>query len=228
MHLENLRDALRVFRESEPYSFLHEDDLDAQQYRITVIIRDTPDVIPLIVGDLFCCLRSSLDQLVYSLAHLRSRESRNNQFPILAAENTAEFERRTKGIPAEAAAIVRSLQPYHGGDTTAIRGNLLWKLNAICNIDKHRRIPVHGTGMLFRFPNVSVDVRRLINFDNDNGVISVPISLKSKMALDPEISLDVAFGDLREGVQCSLAGIEEIYEFVTSDVLPRFARFFVD
>src|SRR6266446_2141576 len=71
-HLEDLRKELALFLEAEPkpYSFVGQDDLEHQRYQIWVEFKDIPDDIWLITGELFYCLRSSLDQLVWSLASL--------------------------------------------------------------------------------------------------------------------------------------------------------------
>jgi hypothetical protein len=52
------------------------------------------------------------------------------------------------------------------------------------------------------------------------------MQLKDKMRFDPTGSIDVVFGDSHEGIECSFAGLEAIYTFVTDSVLPRFLFFF--
>lgn len=52
-------------------------------------------------------------------------------------------------MPPEAAKIIESLQPYNTPNPTDVKIHLLWRLNKLCNIDKHTRIPVHGlTGIV--------------------------------------------------------------------------------
>jgi hypothetical protein len=140
-HLENLRNELTAFYESKPCRLFREDDVENQLHVIRMQVTDTPDKIALIAGDIFYNLRASLDQLVWCLAKLSSVYPKNTQFPILDSPNVSRFKRRTSGVPAKAVAIIKSLQPYNGPNRDAIRSHLLWRLDKLCNIDKHMRIP---------------------------------------------------------------------------------------
>ena len=191
-----------------------------------VKISDTPDHIPLILGDLLYCLRSSLDQTVWWLAKLSIPYPEGTQFPILDKldkQTSKTFAKYTEGVPSGAVRIIKSLQPYHGVDPSA---HLLWRLNRLCNIDKHRRIPVHRDELIVNFPQMPKALSRFIEFNPQQQVVSVPLDLKSKMAFDPEAFFRVIFGDMSEGISCDFDGITEIYKFVTDSVIPRFARFF--
>jgi len=226
VHLDDLRKQLDIFHKSKPYALVPlEDDIENQRYRVRVQINDIPDPIPLIAGDLFYCLRSSLDQLVWSLASLTIKYPEHTQFPIFEESSPKKFKRFTCGVPAKAVEIIDSLQPYHGRDAAAIQADLLWRLNLLCVIDKHRRIPVHGDEIFFRLPKT---LQPFLRFDSTGevGVMSIPLSLKSQMTLNPDISFKVSFGDVDAGIECDLAGIERIYEFVTNNVIPKFAGFF--
>ena len=57
-------------------------------------------------------------------------------------------------------------------------------------------------------------------------MISVPFFLKSYVALDPEIAVNVVFGDSHEGIRYLFGDLKQMYDFVTDDVIPRFSRFF--
>jgi hypothetical protein len=69
-HLDALRHELESFRDSKSHRVSRERDIKNKRYRIRLKIADIPDTLPLIVGDFVCCLRSSLDQLVWALATL--------------------------------------------------------------------------------------------------------------------------------------------------------------
>jgi len=230
VHLDNLREKLTVFSK-EPCHFIREDDLENGLHIIKMEIRDIPDEIPLIVGDLLYCLRSSLDQLVWCLAKINATPGypEHTQFPILEQRDAPRFKGYTNGVPTGAAEIIESLQPYNAPNAIAIREHLLWRLNKLGNIDKHTRIPVHGvTGIVTwdTFIPLTANDFTLTEFDN-HAVMRIPLSLKSQMALNPRIpEFKVLFGDLYWQIQCDFAGIETIYEFVTNSVIPRFARFF--
>jgi hypothetical protein len=224
-HLENLRKELEIFYESKPYRFVRQDDVENQRHIVRMETTDTPDRISLIAGDLFYCLRSALDQLVWSLAKLSIPYPEGTQFPILEQSDARRFRMQTNGAPADAVAIIESLQPYHAPDVAMVRGHLLWRLNKMCNIDKHSRIPVHGsTGTLILPRSIIVSMDRGLNYA---GVVNIPLSLKSEMALDPSVpEFKVVFGDAYWGIECDIADIDVMYEFVANNLIPRFARFF--
>src|ERR1035441_9125066 len=214
VHLDALRNEIDLFRKSKPCTVFHKDNVERGRYEIRIKIADTPGDIPLILGDLLYCLRSSLDQLVWWLAKLTTPYPRGTQFPILeerSAKTRKNFSTYTAGVPASAAKLIDSLQPYHRAEPSA---HLLWRLNRLCNIDKHRRIPIHGDQLNFRFPKISRASERLLSFDHDQNMVSGPLDLKSQMALDPDVSFDVILGDMSDGISCDFDGITKIYDFV--------------
>ena len=71
VHLEDLRARLLEFGK-EPCEFIREDDVENQLHIVRMRVRPIPDDIPLIAGDLFYCLRASLDQLVWCLAKINA------------------------------------------------------------------------------------------------------------------------------------------------------------
>lgn len=228
-HLDALRDEINAFYKSEPIRIFREDDVKRQLYCIRIVIATIPSQLPLIAGDLFYCLRSSLDQAVWALAKRKIGTGgypTHTQFPIFdhnTARNRAKFTQYTTGIPAAAIGIIKSLQPYHRADPAA---HLLSRLNLLCNIDKHRRIPVHGEELIVGFPDAPRALAKLWTFDHKQQMISVPIAYKSQMRFNPEVSFKIIFGDMSAGVSCDFDGMKSIYEFVTNSVLSRFARFF--
>ena len=224
-HIDDLLKELATFHESKPYEFQEKLDFKSQRYRIRIRVKDPPERLSLIAGDVFYCLRASLDYLVWALASVNtSSYAEHTQFPILERMDVPRFEKQTKGIPAEAATIIESLQPYRAGDTEAIHRHLLWRLNKLCNIDKHRRIPVHGLTVDFRLPH---SIAPFVMLEED-GMMSFPLQLKQevKIGCDPSKAFKVVFGDSHEAIECDKDGIKQIYEFVAENVIPRFARFF--
>jgi len=222
-HLDTLRSELKTYYDTQPCVFQEKEDVAANVYRIRIRISDPPDRLSLIAGDVFGCLRASLDHLVWSLCTLNTASyAGHTQFPIMEQNKPVSFKGQIKGIPAAAEAIIESLQPYHGRDRAAVEASPRWRLNKLCNIDKHRRIPIHGSYAEFKLP-ASIP-QSLITFEPD-GTMSFPLGMKSQVVLHPSPLFAVTFGDSHEGIECDLPGIETIYNFVTSDVLPKFAGF---
>jgi hypothetical protein len=226
-HLADLGDRLRAFRNSKPCTFTRQDDFENGRHILRFHIRDMADKLPLIVGDFLYCLRSSLDQLVWSLARVGGIDYPDGtQFPIFGKPNARKLAEFTVGVPADAVQIIDQLQPYQVRDDATIRSQLLWRLNALCNIDKHRRIPTDVTVVDFNFPDFPREFLPSAVVDHDAEMISVPLHLRGHVALDPEIAVNIVFGDSHEGIKCDFEGLEQMYEFVTNSVIPRFARFF--
>lgn len=225
-HLGALREELEIFQESKPCKLHAKDDPIHGVCRVAVEIKHTPDRISLIAGDIFYNLRSALDQLVWCLAKLTCPYPKQTQFPILEQSDIPRLQRQTSGVPAEAVAIIESLQPYNLGDVVAAKSHLLWRLNKMCNIDKHMRIPVHSSVVDFLLPASVVGSAR---FDN-SGVMHIPLSLepalKTYMEDNPGLSFKVVFGDSFWGIECDVEEIAAMHDFVADKVIPRFARFF--
>jgi hypothetical protein len=228
-HLEDLRERLRTFREEGPCTFRRERDHKKGLYILRFKFNPIPDSVPLIVGDFLYCLRSSLDQLVWALAKRVGTYPSHTQFPIFLVWNTQnerKFEKYTEGVPTKAVAIIDSLQPYRVPDPAARRSHLLWQLHLLSNIDKHRRIPVDASIIEFGFRDFPRKFLPQVRFDHEAEMITAPLELEPYMKLDPEGSFDVTFGDSYEGIKCNTERLEQMYEFVTEGVLPRFAQFF--
>jgi hypothetical protein len=108
-----------------------------------------PAKLPVIMGDSLQNLRSSLDYLVWELVlAAKNTPGKHNMFPICstpqAFSDAAVKQRRLLGIPVDAMAIIERLQPYNCGDFSK---SLLWLVDDLCNINKHRRVPLtrmHG------------------------------------------------------------------------------------
>jgi hypothetical protein len=155
-HLDSLNRAIKAFRQSKPYRISTHDDLESRQWVIRMEMDEPPLLLGLIAGDFICCLRSSLDYLAWQLAGLTiSAPSRNTSFPICgkdSAETRKFIDKATEEIPPEAAAVMKSFQPYHCGDD--YKGTPLWRLNKLWNIDKHCHIPFHSAFVEIYFPRI--------------------------------------------------------------------------
>src|ERR1035438_8954375 len=125
-------------------------DFEKQVHIFQIEIAPLPEIIPGVLGDFVCCLRSSLDQLAWGLAHIwpsrkfTRTEERRIQFPIFEERN-ATYEDRIKLFPPAVATVIDSLQPYLRGN--AFRDDPLWKLNELWTMDKHRAIPMNSNAL---------------------------------------------------------------------------------
>jgi hypothetical protein len=103
-----------------------------------------PPKIALIAGNVIQNLRSALDHIAYRLAGIKA--NKDTAFPI--AKSKREYEgkdglrsRRTRGMPSAAVAAIDAIKPFQGGN------EVLWRLNKLNNIDKHRLILTVGSAV---------------------------------------------------------------------------------
>ncbi len=224
-HLDDLLGEVDAWSNSQPWSLNRNDNISAGIYRLEIDYKDVPAKIYLILGDLLYCLRASLDQLVYQLASLTTSQPEKTQFPIFDTFSPKKFKKCTNGIPARAAEIIDAFQPYNLGG----KSNLLWKLNELGNLDKHRRIPLFGKASTINFPDAPESIHELIKFAEEGGVfvVTAPLFCQGFLTHVEVRDYKVVFGHL-DKIECDVDQIKQIYHFVTERVIPSFVPLFED
>jgi len=225
-HLDTLKRELISFYAATPpkaYTITREDDVERERHIIKLLFHDIPPRICLIAGDAVYSMRAALDQTIWALARLKGLPGRT-EFPIITVwnhEGRRRFANQVIGVPDTAIGDIQALQPYHRGD--AFKGHPLWRLDEICNLDKHRRIPAHGTevrGM------ISGNANFITHEATDNCVVvTIPLAQKDEIRFDPKPPVEVIFGG-DSGITERFDDLMGIHNFVANEVLPRFNRFF--
>lgn len=125
---------------SNPYTIaaLHRPDMPQVLFYYVSDLKEIPVEIPLICGDVLQNLRSALDHLAGQLAISAGKTiGKNSAFPIF--ENVAKYRsgaaQKVERMRPEARKAIADLEPYGGG-----KGEALWHLHQLNNIDKHRVI----------------------------------------------------------------------------------------
>jgi hypothetical protein len=157
-HLAYVNQAVKVFREGNPYPILpyeetdvlpqpplwrmHEDldRLGASGFEVTRDIRLNPRI-GIRVGEMFYNLRAAMDHLIFALAwhDTGSRPAGDHerllQFPLDDSPKVFEGRRHTmlKGLREDHIALVKRYQPYKGCDWSRT-------LRDFSNSDKHRQV----------------------------------------------------------------------------------------
>lgn len=141
--IQDLEIAIKLFFDTKPYQIIRQLDVQANEeiwgFRLSKAI--TADL-SIRVGEIFHNLRSALDQMVAEIVvNVAKRSEAGVEFPF--GSNFGEFEAsllKQKKLPTDAAAMIRAIQPYKGGDP------LLWLLHSANRRDKHRMglIPIQG------------------------------------------------------------------------------------
>jgi hypothetical protein len=218
---------------ADPYTVTEHHDTVRGRYILRCKFANVDGGIALCLGDFAYALRSGLDQLTWNLVLLK--DSNPNRFDIMfpihshdSDKSERKFLKRVGGMPLEAVQIIRDLQPYKRGDS--YRDDPLWKLNELCNMDKHRSPAGRYHGGNFTMHPSGGIVR---HFD-DGFEVSWPIAFKQSVVFEPRTPT-LIFGDpintpiapdSPEPVEFTREEIAEIYRYIREDVAPRFACFF--
>jgi hypothetical protein len=124
------------------------------------VVKETPDPIPLLTGDVIGCLRDALDHLVYELTVAFSGKPKRShqtawpvceyrsQWPMRKSPtsrgiNKTSGEWKVSGMHPKAQAKVWRLQPFYRKRSPGPhRKHPLWILDELRNLDRHRRLNV--------------------------------------------------------------------------------------
>lgn len=152
-HLKELRTKIDGWVKNRPYRLT--DKLDANSGDNIIsgqLLRPMPPLISQLVGDCLQNLRSSLDHLAYALAiankgSLTDAEAIKTAFPIFRYAAGFEDRRMRKigNLSSKAQAIIKRLQPCY---TKNPASHVLWHLETLNNIDKHRRMLISATSLI--------------------------------------------------------------------------------
>ena len=230
-HFQSLDAELRKWA-AKPYTVTKQIKFDKWLYVVWVDISLTPEIVPMLLGDFVCCLRSALDQLAWKLAHLdrtksfTEREEQQIHFPIFKIRNNTYEDRRAL-FPSAVADIIDTFQPYLRGN--AFRDDPLWQLNELWTLDKHRTIPLspYSLSIGFALDNwqrfVTPLAPPLLNHHLEV-VFPLGLALSGEVNLEPSVTVEILFGD--SSFEISFDRLRQINDFVRNEVIPRFAGFF--
>lgn len=181
----------------------------------------------LIVGDFASCLRASLDHLVVSLTKTPNGSPNPKAlFPVISVDNVKgrdQFARAVVGVPPDVIKVIESLQPYRDGN--GYKMSKLWRLHRLWNIDKHRRIPFHATGVEIKV-GYPAGMQPIVGGTDYGHIMRFPLAAKGKLQIDPSVKINIEFGDVSEDIVIPYPELADIHEFVCKHVFSRFHRFF--
>lgn len=231
-HLDSLREAVYAFC-ADSHTMTVDEEPERDQVRYRVHLKQPHVYIYLICGDFLQCLRTALDQAIWSLInHRTGANPGSSEFPIFAiplnAKTRPSFDRKTNGLSAPAIAYLESIQPYnrHAGDPLTIHP--LWCLHESNRIDKDRRINVRAQVAMagrhhFGVMPPSGDFALMEQERTDYGFDIVCGG--SYKHLKPKITSDVVFGDVEAGIFLTIDEVAHLYNYVRDEVLISLAGF---
>jgi hypothetical protein len=155
-HFDDLHREVKAFRADDPYRQVIEVDPSAPNHflhkiKLVKLLDETS--IAEIVGDVISNLRAALDHAIYATAIVSGCQKPRFDtacFPFARCadgfENT--LKGRCKDVSTEMYPLLRSFQPYKGGN------RFLYALNALRNADNHAVLTPFGTRVLRPITNV--------------------------------------------------------------------------
>jgi hypothetical protein len=146
-HLDGLRSAVEGFVQSDFYETATEFDYKRRLVARVKNVEQPPLELAVLIGDAIHNLRSSLDNLAYALATAHTGKlppgvARACAFPIFETGPLFRGEKKRGAAPKMRAmaprtrAAIERLQPYHRRKHPELE--LLWILEELSNLDKHR------------------------------------------------------------------------------------------
>lgn len=143
-HFHDLKVEIDSFLATNPYVIGTKRNLQTQQLIYFLEeVHQTPLEISTILGDTIHNLRSALDHLAYQLVWLETGKIPSDHIYFPIADDAVKYQQKrqhqVKGAPPQAISAIDALQPYKGGN------DVLWKLHALNNIDKHRALIIIGS-----------------------------------------------------------------------------------
>lgn len=144
-HMDDVKRQVAAFLSSQPYRI--ETKRDPQSRRLIYFISRAdpcPNGIPVVAGEVIQNLMTALDHLAFQLVCREVGDAPPNvskiYFPIGADAATYKRDSRKKmlGAHVDTLALLDTLTPYKSGD------DLVWQLQQINNIDKHRTLVTAG------------------------------------------------------------------------------------
>jgi len=187
-HIDDFEKRMTALAENDAYQPVHEMNLQAGKYRITLPLPPPSTYLGTILGDIAQNLRSSLDHLVWAVvvsnrSGVEPQKANQIFFPILDAPEDfekARIKRLLNYLTYEQRALIEVAQPYMRRDKSRRHGFSF--LRDLSNADKHQTAPVLVYGVL----------------PEDKPVIGDPVFRNCGELIDPHWV--IAHGGLYHGV----------------------------
>jgi hypothetical protein len=207
MHRKDLERRIERFVNTNAYSVIRQDDVEAGKRAWVVQVNKRPPLIRwgALIGECLFNFRSALDHLAYDLAvaysaPLSPQAESDSEFPIFVdrAPTKTELKRKIGAVHPKARNLIETMQPYGRTDRAALK-----YLHLLHNFDKH--------GTLHLVQGVSIGIihwgERDPDFEHivfrsfiDGGILArAPLTSASEHDDDPDFMFGVAFSETGPG-----------------------------
>jgi hypothetical protein len=213
-HILELGAALQAFFSSSPYATGWKRDPQTRKPILHVVsVKSVPTNITVIAGDVMQNLRSALDHLAYEILLASPKPDPKDRkkvyFPIFDAAGKYETGKMSKIRCGSDHAIkaLDAVEPYKGG-----KGQQLWILHELNNIDKHRAIMTAGSA-LAAIDLGAIGSRRLQQMirkqrqDQPDWPVEVPPILHAFYRTE------TMMGPLNAGYELYIGGVDDEFEY---------------
>lgn len=160
-HFADLSSEVQTFFGSNPYAVGGKSDVQTRKLIYCIVdIKPVPALISAIAGDALQNLRSALDHLIWQLHKVNGTNGTESHFPTGNSEATykATLHKAKKYFRKDAMDLLYEVEAYKGG-----KGEFLWKLNRLNNIDKHRLLITVGSS--FQSVNMGAAIHAMLKRD---------------------------------------------------------------
>ena len=221
-HIVQLESTFRAFVKNNPHRISIQPDVEAGKVKIGVDFGvPLPSLISMITGDAVHNLRTALDHLACALVAANGGTIGSYiGFPFHEdrANFEANLERKIKGASKEAVDLIKSLEPYPGGN-----GQPLWRLNKLDIADKHHSLILAARitalpKIIVRNPDGSVMVTMencRVGGDGRVNMIAVPADRTFEIEHQDQTPISILFRetDVLEGKDV-IESLEKLSEIV--------------
>jgi hypothetical protein len=148
-HIREIESLIKSWRDLDPYKVSIDNEQETGEKILRIIITKTmPKDISLVIGDAIHNLRTALDHAAFEIVQ-QSKGSRkaldSTYFPFEGDRESLKSSRKFGTIASvsqkAANIILDTIKPYKGGN------NILWALNRIDVLDKHRLLIPHADAL---------------------------------------------------------------------------------
>jgi hypothetical protein len=150
-HIGELHKLCADLIQRNPYILFSEEDTNTNEIVIRVRVKeDVPCAWGTIVGDIAHNLRAALDHLICDLVVANGKSiSKTNGFLITGSRETFEtyLPKKIEGISRKAEQLIRRFKPYHRGHGDKFGCSVLYLLDWLDDLDKHKGIVMVGAAI---------------------------------------------------------------------------------
>jgi hypothetical protein len=228
--IESFEQDVAAFLNAHPSGFSVDRKPNTNRFTIRLRVQEpAPPKWRVILQEIVGNMRSPLDYVIVELADANGGHTNRTAFPIYAKPKDYRDKSTSKlvNVPSTGVDIVKSVQPYHGGDY--LRLDLLRRLD---DDGKHKRLHAAPSGIVnagFGIGNANIRSLHIIRqypFALEDGDPLMIFELDGEMEMHPDFTPEVVLGK-RTAAQGRplIRTLREIHE-TTTVVIDQFVQTF--